>query len=113
MLSQSQNDCSMLVRTVDDPTRYGVVRTKDEKIVEILEKVKNPPTNLVNCGIYILDTNIFKYIGLTKQSQRGEYELTTSLQLQIDERNNLRFVVCDTPEDLIDVGTKEMYEMLL
>ena len=81
----ANNDIKMAVRRVEDPSKYGVVETCDDHIIRILEKTPNPPTNLVNAGIYILDGRIFDYIAKTPRSSRGEFELTTSLQLFIDD----------------------------
>ncbi len=43
---------------VDDPTKFGVVRMKDDRIVEFLEKPENPPTNLINAGLYVLEPGV-------------------------------------------------------
>jgi bifunctional UDP-N-acetylglucosamine pyrophosphorylase/glucosamine-1-phosphate N-acetyltransferase len=97
----------MAVRTVPDPERYGVVQTKEDHIIEILEKCQKPPTNLINAGLYVLDHHIFKYIAQTPLSARGEYELTTSMQMFIDDGFVLRFGRID---NVLDIGTKEIYD---
>ena len=43
------------------------------------------PSNLINAGIYIFDDDIFNAIELTVKSQRGEYEITDSLQIQMND----------------------------
>lgn len=97
----------MAVRTVPDPERYGVVKCNGDNVVEILEKCQNPPTNLINAGLYVLNYLIFKYITLTPLSARGEYELTTSLQLFINDGATLKYCPID---NVLDIGTKEIYE---
>ncbi|MBI2830088.1 MAG: NTP transferase domain-containing protein [Chloroflexi bacterium] len=63
----------------------GVVVLEGERIARILEKLPNPPSRLVNSGLYILDRGIFEAISRTGKSPRGELELTDSLQLLINE----------------------------
>ena len=100
----------MAVRTVDDPQRYGVVEKDDSNnILRIVEKSPNPPTNLINAGIYILPIDIFTHIKNTQLSERGEYELTESIQKLIDSDVNVK--VCEVT-GLKDIGTKQIYESM-
>lgn len=76
----------MGITTVADPRDYGVVEiTPDSRITRIWEKPTSPPSNLANTGIYLLTGDIFQAISRIKKSPRGEFELTDSLQLLIDE----------------------------
>jgi UDP-N-acetylglucosamine diphosphorylase/glucosamine-1-phosphate N-acetyltransferase len=63
----------------------GVVEVEEERVTRILEKVKAPPSHLANAGVYFINRRIFDAISRTRKSPRGEYELTDSLQLLIDE----------------------------
>ena len=47
---------------VDNPSLYGVVRIENNKILEFVEKPKNPPSNLINAGFYILSPQILELI---------------------------------------------------
>jgi len=101
---------AMAVRTVEDPQRYGVVETNTSgNIVRIVEKSPNPPTNLINAGMYILPVEIFTHIKNTKLSQRGEYELTESIQYLIDSGISVRPAEVSGVKD---IGTKEVYNSL-
>jgi UDP-N-acetylglucosamine diphosphorylase/glucosamine-1-phosphate N-acetyltransferase len=53
---------AVLVRRVDDPSRYGVVETKGSEVKAIIEKPKEAGSNLVNTGIYAFSKEIFEYI---------------------------------------------------
>lgn len=69
----------VLLREVPDPERFGVVRFADEsqsRIAEIVEKPKNPPTNLAVIGIYFYDNQVFDICRHLKPSARGELEIT-------------------------------------
>lgn len=82
-LMQSDNP-AMALSPQEDVSGLGVVEADGRSIVRIHEKVKKPPSNLVNTGLYLLGPEIFDAIADTKPSTRGEYELTDSLQLLID-----------------------------
>ncbi|MDD3043462.1 MAG: sugar phosphate nucleotidyltransferase, partial [Methanosarcinaceae archaeon] len=73
------------VKEVENPRAFGVLETEGEKVTRIIEKPRNPPTNLANAGIYLFHDSIFEYIDRTNLSVRGELEITASLQLLIDE----------------------------
>ena len=84
----SENARSILVLAeVDDPSSFGVVEIDGDKITKIVEKPApgEAPSNLINAGIYIFDDHIFNAIELTEKSQRGEYEITDSLQIQMND----------------------------
>ena len=73
----------------------GVVEIEGERIVHIWEKVSFSPSPLVNAGIYLLTPDIFLTIDDTSRSPRGEYEITDSLQLLIDQGHHLGYEKLD------------------
>jgi len=105
---------SMLVLTeVDDPSSFGVVELNGNRIVRIVEKPKKEeaPSNLINAGIYLFDDQIFDAIDQTVKSERGEYEITDSLQLQMNADENVmglrstnRWIDIGRPWELLDVN---------
>ena len=70
---------------VKDPRGLGTIEMKRGRVVKIHEKVQRPPTNLANAGLYLLTPDIFAAVSQTPASPRGEYEITTSLQMMIDQ----------------------------
>ncbi|MCD6278747.1 MAG: NTP transferase domain-containing protein [Desulfurococcales archaeon] len=64
---------------VPDPSRYGVLVLEGNTLRKIFEKPSNPPTNLINAGIYKFRKSIIKYLSELKLSPRGEYELTDAI----------------------------------
>ena len=54
---------AVLVKRVDNPARYGVVTIDNGMLRNIVEKPKEPETNLVNTGIYAFSTEVFNFIG--------------------------------------------------
>jgi len=106
--------CAVMgVRRVSDPHRYGVVEldtATNEKIVRIVEKSPNPPSNLINAGLYVFPIEIFDHIRKTGLSVRGEYELTDSIQMMIDAGRVI--VKVQDVQGVQDIGTKEIYEAI-
>ena len=66
----------VLLKQVHDPQRYGVVRLEGDNVVEILEKPKDPPTDLAVTGVYFYDNFCFQVIDGLEPSARGELEIT-------------------------------------
>ncbi len=64
------------LKKVEDPCRFGIAEIKDNKIINVEEKPKNPKSNLAIMGIYMYDKQIFDIIQTIKPSARGEYEIT-------------------------------------
>jgi UDP-N-acetylglucosamine diphosphorylase/glucosamine-1-phosphate N-acetyltransferase len=64
---------------VDNPKEYGIVETKNDTLIKIHEKMKDPFTNLINAGIYHFDKSLFTALNHLKKSPRGEYELTDAI----------------------------------
>lgn len=65
--------------TLEDSKRFGVARLDGERIVEIVEKPDDPPSNLVVTGTYMLDERAFDIIPTLTPSDRGEYEISDVL----------------------------------
>ncbi len=66
----------VLLKEVHDPHRFGVARLEEGRIVEIIEKPKDPPSNLAVTGIYMYDRDVFDFARDLKPSSRGELEIT-------------------------------------
>jgi len=93
---------AMAVMPVDDPTSYGVVDTQRGTVTNIVEKPSDPPTNLANLGLYRFSPTIFEYIDRTGLSERGEYEITDSLQYAVDDGRPIAAVEYEGP--WLDIG---------
>ena len=105
---KSNSDASILLCEVNDPSRFGIADIKNDKIIKIIEKPKNPPTNLAVTGIYFLTPVIFKIFEILKPSWRNELEITDALQLLLENKYKISYdMITDywkdtgTPEDII------------
>lgn len=73
------SDYSLLVEKVKEPSRFGVWIAEDNKVKGFAEKPKRFVSDLVNCGLYVLDERIFGEIKKLKKSERGEYEINEAI----------------------------------
>ncbi len=80
------------VRSVEDPSQYGVVELDGGMVKSIIEKPKEHRSNLANTGMYVFSPDVFSAIKKTKKSERGEYEITSSIELMIEEGKDVHAV---------------------
>jgi glucose-1-phosphate thymidylyltransferase len=73
-----------IVQEVEDPSRFGVANVEGERIVRLVEKPKNPESNLAMAGMYFFGPQIWDVLPDLKPSWRGEYEITDAIQALID-----------------------------
>jgi bifunctional UDP-N-acetylglucosamine pyrophosphorylase/glucosamine-1-phosphate N-acetyltransferase len=88
-----KGDFVISLKKVENPRDYGVAEIEDDRVVRIVEKSQNPSSNLANAGVYVLPKEIFTAINQTKLSERGEYEITDSIQKLIDSGFECNFVL--------------------
>jgi glucose-1-phosphate thymidylyltransferase len=60
----------------DDARRFGVAMVEDDRIVEIVEKPREPHSDLVVAGCYMYDAAVWPIIDGLRPSARGELEIT-------------------------------------
>jgi glucose-1-phosphate thymidylyltransferase len=73
---------------VNDPERYGVVQFDAQgKVVDLLEKPANPPSNYAVTGIYFYDDRASVITRSIKPSPRGELEITDLNRAYLREGN--------------------------
>ena len=66
----------ILLKEVHDPQRFGVAHLEGDKVVEIIEKPKEPKSNNAVIGIYLYDERVWNIIHELEPSDRGELEIT-------------------------------------
>ena len=95
----------ILAYHVANPERYGVVQfDKENKILSIEEKPKEPKSNFAIPGIYLFDSNVVSYAKSLKPSLRGELEITDLLQKYLFN-NSLKVTKMDKGTAWLDTGT--------
>ena len=73
---EQKTGAKILLKEVPDPERFGVAQIEGDRLVSIVEKPKNPRSNLAVIGIYLYDGRVFDIVKTLKPSERGELEIT-------------------------------------
>ena len=73
-----------IVKPVPDPSRFGVANVEGDRIVKLVEKPKEPESNLAMAGLYFFGPELWTVLPDLQPSARGEYEITDAIQLLID-----------------------------
>jgi len=83
----SQYDCQIVLTAVDNPSSYGVAELDPDtqRIIRLVEKPRNPPSNLALVGIYMFDEHVWEAVTAIKPSWRGELEITDAIQYLVDK----------------------------
>ena len=66
----------ILLKEVHDPQRFGVAELSGARVTSIVEKPREPKSNLAVIGIYLYDARVFDVIRTLEPSERGELEIT-------------------------------------
>ncbi len=73
---EQKTGAKIMLKEVPDPERFGVAKIEDDRLINIVEKPKNPRSNLAVIGIYLYDARVFDIVKTLKPSDRGELEIT-------------------------------------
>jgi glucose-1-phosphate thymidylyltransferase len=82
--SESDWNSQIVLTRVADPEHFGVAELRDGQVVRLVEKPKDPPSNLALVGIYMFDQSIFEAAKNIEPSWRGELEITDAIQYLVD-----------------------------
>ncbi|MEQ1823406.1 MAG: sugar phosphate nucleotidyltransferase [Fimbriimonadaceae bacterium] len=96
-----------LVKSVEDPSRFGVANVDGERIVKLVEKPANPESNLAMAGLYFFGPEIWTVLDDLKPSARGEFEITDAIQLLIDRDETVLAGVYEG--EWFDTGTLDSF----
>jgi glucose-1-phosphate thymidylyltransferase len=108
----SNYDAMILLCEVKNPQRFGVAKFDENgKLIQLIEKPKEPPSNYALTGIYFFKPVIFEMIKQLKPSWRGELEITESIQLLLENGYKVGYEIVQgwwkdtgTPEDILEAN---------
>jgi glucose-1-phosphate thymidylyltransferase len=79
------SDCVICLSRVKNPSQYGVVEVNsDGKVVKLVEKPKEPTSDLALAGVYVFNSHVYDAVRHIQPSWRNELEITDTIQYLLD-----------------------------
>ena len=104
-------DAQIFLARVPEPEHFGVAVLEGARVVRLVEKPKDPPSDLALVGVYLFDDSILEAAETLEPSWRNEYEITEAIQWLIDEGRTVRAEMVEgywkdtgRPEDLLEAN---------
>jgi glucose-1-phosphate thymidylyltransferase len=117
--ADSQWNSQVVLTAVEQAQHYGVAELEDSgRIKRLVEKPRNPPSNLALVGIYMFDKYIFDAVNAIKPSWRGELEITDAIQWLVENGYSVHpyihrgwWIDTGKPIDMLDANNRVLAEL--
>ena len=117
--ADSKWNSQIVLTRIEHPEQYGVAELGDDgKIIRLVEKPKNPPSDLALVGIYMFDQHIFEAVDGIKPSWRGELEITDAIQWLVDHKFSVHpyihrgwWIDTGRPDDMLEANDVVLEEI--
>ena len=109
----------VVLTPVSEPQHFGVAELdKDERIVRLVEKPRNPRSNLALVGIYMFDHHVFEAVQHIEPSWRGELEITDAIQWLVNHQYDVHpyihrgwWIDTGKPIDMLEANSRVLDEI--
>ena len=88
-------NAQILLAKVSNPEQFGVAQLDGDRVVKLIEKPKEPPSDLALVGVYMFDKSIWEAVESIEPSWRGELEITDAIQYLIEHGKTVEPHVID------------------
>jgi glucose-1-phosphate thymidylyltransferase len=82
---RNEPEALIMLTQVLHPEHYGVAELDGDRVVRLIEKPADPPSDLALVGVYMFKPSIFDAARAIEPSARGELEITDTIQYLIDQ----------------------------
>jgi glucose-1-phosphate thymidylyltransferase len=108
---RTRPDAQIFLARVPEPERFGVAVIDGDRVVRLVEKPREPISDLALVGVYLFDDSILEAAASLSPSGRGELEITEAIQWLVDHGKTVRAQMVEgwwkdtgKPDDLLEAN---------
>lgn len=117
--AHSHWNSQIVLTRVEHPEQYGVAELNtDGSIFRLVEKPKEPASDLALVGIYMFDHHVMEAVNSIKPSWRGEFEITDAIQWLVDHGHAVHpyihrgwWIDTGRPDDMLEANDLVLEEL--